>query len=211
MFRIWAVSCVIFALYCWNQTLAADQPAADAAPIAAELAMGQSVPALESVNDQGQVWRSGDYAGKRVLVLYFYPGDFTGGCIKQAEAFREGLARLEEAGVELVGVSGDQAETHRAFKESHGLKHTLLADPEGKLARSLGVPVNRGAKVRSRGTDGKPLMDDKGKSVFFERGVTLPRWTLIIGRDGKLAAKRTTVNPATEADEVLKVVRALEP
>jgi peroxiredoxin len=145
-----------------------------------------------------------------VIVMYFYPGDFTGGCIKQAEAFRAGLQMLSDAGVEVIGVSGDSAATHKLFKETYGLTHVLLADPEGTLAKQLGVPVTeRPAKVRTRGKDGKPLMDEKGKSIIVERPVTLPRWTLIIGRDGKLAAKRTTVNPATEAEEVLKIVQAL--
>jgi peroxiredoxin Q/BCP len=146
-----------------------------------------------------------------VIVLYFYPGDFTGGCIKQAEAFRAELAMLTDAGVEVVGVSGDTVATHKLFKETYGLKHTLLADPEGALAKQLGVPVTeRLAKVRTRGPDGKPLLNEKGKSIFVERPVTLPRWTLLIGRDGKLAAKRTTVNPTTEAGEVLKLVETLK-
>jgi peroxiredoxin Q/BCP len=189
----------------------ADEPAANIELPAPEIAVGQPVLAIEGTDDAGQPWRSADHFGQKVIVLYFYPGDFTGGCIKQAEAFRAGLAMLSDAGVEVVGVSGDSVATHKLFKETYGLKHTLLSDPEGALAKQLGVPVTeKPAKVRTRGPDGKPLMDEKGKSIILERSVTLSRWTLIIGRDGKLAAKRTTVTPTAEADEVLKIVQGLE-
>jgi thioredoxin-dependent peroxiredoxin len=167
------------------------------------------VSAFESIDDQGQPWKSSDHIGKSIVVLYFYPGDFTGGCIPQAEAFREGLQKLRDAGIEVVGVSGDSAETHRLFKEAYGLKHTLLADPEGALARQLGIPVQAGGKVRTRGPDGQPLMDEKGKSIIVHRSVTFPRWTLVIDRDGKLASKRTNVPPATDADEIVKLAETI--
>src|SRR6476619_5010083 len=107
---------------------------------------GESLPALTSTDDQGRAWKSAEHVGK-ILVLYSYPGDFTPGCTRQAETFREGLAKLEERGVDLVGISGDEVATHKLFKEAYGLKHTLLADPKGELAQVLGVPVSRGDKV----------------------------------------------------------------
>jgi len=55
------------------------------------LSEGDLVPAFESIDDSGQAWKSSDHVGKGVLVLYFYPFDFTGGCVKQAEAYRDGL------------------------------------------------------------------------------------------------------------------------
>jgi peroxiredoxin Q/BCP len=196
--------------------LLAVQPAAiefDAATppnLLAELAVGDSLPTFESVDQTGQSWNSADHAGKSILVLYFYPGDFTGGCIKQAEAFRAGLARLEEAGIEVVGISGDDAQTHKLFHETYGLKHTLLADPEGKVACLMGVPVSKGARVRTRGPDGKPLMDGQGKSIILQRSVTLARWTVVIDRSGKIASKRTQVDPAKDAEAVLGIVAELE-
>ena len=110
--------------------------------------------------------------------------------------------------MELVGVSGDSAATHQLFKTAYGLKHTLLADPEGVLAKQFGLSVQKGTRVRSADTDGQPLLDAASKSIIVERGVTLPRWTLIVGKDGKLLSKRTQVNPATDADEVAKLVEA---
>jgi thioredoxin-dependent peroxiredoxin len=190
----------------------ADDVATPAREPAAAVNVGEALPAFEAVDDQGRNWMSKEHTGKNVLVMYFYPGDFTGGCMKQAQAFRDGLARLEELGVELVGVSGDEVATHQLFKASHGLKHTLVSDPDGKLAERLGIPVKRPvkpAKVRTSDLEGKPLMDGQGKSVFVERKVTLPRWTLIVGRDGTLISKRMNVDPAKDADEVITIVENL--
>ena len=182
----------------------------DSPPVAEKqqiLTVGQPLPALESIDESGQPWKLADHVGHKVLVFYFYPGDFTGGCIKQAESFREGLKRLEDLGVEVVGVSGDQVATHQLFRTSHGLKHTLLADPEGKLAAALGVPVTAGTKVRTRGPDGKPLMDERGKSIIVTRPSTLARWTFVVGSNGKILSRREDVDPVKDAEEVLKLVK----
>lgn len=176
-----------------------------------ELKEGDSVPMLESLDDQGLAWNLADHVGKRMVVLYLYPGDFTGGCLKQAQSFRDGLQELAELDVEVVGVSGDSVETHKLFKNAHCLKHTLLSDPEGKLAEALGAPVGPGGKARTRDLEGQPILDAVGKSIIVERSVTLPRWTFVIGRDGKVLSRRISVNPATDADEVLKIVAEQKP
>ncbi len=186
---------------------AAEEPKPEAP--AAGLAVGELLPAFESTDEQGLPWKSADHVGKKVLVLYFYPGDFTGGCIKQAEAYRDGLTKIEELGVELVGVSGDEVATHKLFKETYGLKHALLADPEGKLAKLVGVPVSAGGRVSPASADRKPLLDADGKRIVFQRPVTLARWTVVVDRDGKIASLRNIVNPVTDSDEVRKIVEAL--
>jgi peroxiredoxin len=177
------------------------------------LAIGEAVPPLECLDDSGLPWKLSDYKGKKVVVLYFYPGDFTGGCIRQAQAFREGLKTLEDLDIEVVGVSGDQAATHQLFRQSHRLAHTLLADPEGTLAAQLGIPVRRqdkAALVRAIDLERRPLLDEQGKPITVERVITYPRWTLIIDREGKLVSNRTQVNPSTDADEVRKIVETLK-
>jgi peroxiredoxin Q/BCP len=113
-------------------------------------AVGQSLPAFETTDDQDRPWKSADHFGKKVLVMYFYPGDFTGGCTRQAQVYRDALAKIEELGAEVVGVSGDEVATHQLFKATYGLRHSLLSDPEGGLAKRLGVPVKAGGKVAPR-------------------------------------------------------------
>src|SRR5580765_514184 len=106
--------------------------------------VGDPLPEFESTDEQGFAWKSADHIGKKVLVLYFYPGDFTGGCTRQAQAYRDALAKIEEHGAEVVGVSGDEVATHKLFKQTYGLTHRLLADPKGELAQLVGVPLKAG-------------------------------------------------------------------
>src|SRR5579871_5507954 len=72
-----------------------------------DLKPGDRAPAFEAVDDRGQPWKSTDHVGKKYVVLYFYPGDFTPGCTAQARSFRDNLNKLAERGVVVVGVSGD--------------------------------------------------------------------------------------------------------
>ena len=171
--------------------------------------VGDAMPAFESTDDLDRPWKSADYVGKKVLVLYFYPGDFTGGCIKQAQAYRAVLTKIEEQGVELVGVSGDEAATHALFKTTYDLKHTQLADTKGELAALFGVPVGVGGRVQAMNSDRKPLLDEEKKPIRLLRAVTIDRWTVVVDRDGKIASVRKIVNPVTDSEEVLKIVETL--
>jgi peroxiredoxin Q/BCP len=186
---------------------AADDPKPEAT--VATPAVGEALPAFEGTDDQGLPWKSADHVGKKVLVLYFYPGDFTGGCIKQVEAYRDGLKKLEELGAEIVGVSGDDVATHKLFKETYGLKHVLLSDNKGELACLLSVPVGGFGRASPMTPDRKPLLDAEGKRISIVREVTLDRWTIVVDRDGKIASRRKIVNPMTDSDEVFKIVESL--
>ena len=139
----------------------------EAKPIAknqvAELVVGEPLPPFTATDDAGKPWKSSDHVGKKVVVLYFYPGDFTGGCTRQAQAYRDALAKIEKLGVEVVGVSGDEVATHKLFKETYGLTHSLLADTGGTTGQDAGIPVKAGGKVRATGPDRKPLLDADGK------------------------------------------------
>lgn len=170
-------------------------------------AVGEDLPALEALDEQGNTWKSTGRAGKGPLVMYFYPGDFTGGCIRQAQKFQELMEKLRTAGAEVVGVSGDEVATHKLFKETFKLPQTLLADPEGKLADALGVPVSAGDKVRARGVDGKAILDAAGNSITLARPATFARWTYIVGSDGKILARRERVDPVKDAAEVLELIK----
>jgi len=182
---------------------------ADNANTTQELKEGVSLPGFESLNDAGQAWKLSDHVGQKVLVLYFYPGDFTGGCTKQAQVYRDELAKIEELGAEVVGVSGDDVASHQLFKSTFELKHTLLADSDGKLAKLLGMPVKAGGKVGATDPDRRPLRDAQGQRVVINRPVTLARWTVVVGRDGKIASLNRKVNPATDANDVSKIVAEL--
>ena len=138
-------------------------------------------------------------------MIYFYPGDFTPGCTAQAKAFNAAMEKLTQKGVEVVGVSGDSVRTHELFKKAHKLNFTLLADPEGTVAKQFGVPVGKGAAVKARDAAGKVLEVD-GKPYEFERKATAARWTFVVGPDGKVAYKNTKVTPADDARKVTEFI-----
>src|ERR1700722_10200984 len=102
--------------------------AAENAPT--NLKEGDAAPAFEAKDDLGQPWKSTDHVGKKYVVIYFYPGDFTPGCTKQAQTFRDAMNRLAEKGIEVVGVSGDAVKTHELFKKAQQLNFPLLADED---------------------------------------------------------------------------------
>ncbi len=71
-------------------------------------------------------------------VLYFYPKDNTPGCTTEAKEFSELIEEFKQMGVQVIGVSRDSPESHRKFKEKHGLKVKLLSDPNAELHKALG-------------------------------------------------------------------------
>ena len=121
---------------------------------AVDLKVGDAAPVFEVEDDKGETWKSKDHVGKKIVVVYFYPADMTGGCTKQACAFRDDFPKLEDEGIEVVGVSGDSAANHRLFKKAHDLNFALLADVEGKVADAFGVPVTREEKSVKATIDG---------------------------------------------------------
>ncbi|HVM98507.1 MAG TPA: peroxiredoxin, partial [Candidatus Acidoferrales bacterium] len=103
------------------------------------LAVGDKAPEFEGNSGDGKRFRLKDYRGRRHLVLYFFPKDFTPGCTKEACSFRDHRSELAGYDAEIVGVSFDTAEKHAAFAAKHQLPFPLVADPDAKIASSFGV------------------------------------------------------------------------
>jgi peroxiredoxin Q/BCP len=160
--------------------------------------VGDPAPVFQSTDDQGKVWKSSDHIGKKIVVIYFYPADMTGGCTRQACGFRDDMAKLADKGIEVVGVSGDSVANHQVFKAVHKLPFTLLADEDGSVAKKFGVPLKPGGVFKTK--------DQNGKDVQLKRGVTEARWTFVIGKDGKIALKNENVNAAEDSKKILDEV-----
>lgn len=161
---------------------------------------GDKAPSFQAVNAKGEVWNSEDHIGKKVVVVYFYPADLTSGCTAQACAYRDHLKELEEAEVEVVGISGDSVQNHQIFARIHALNFPLLSDEQGKVAEAFGVPVREGATLTR-------MVD--GVEQTLTRGVTASRWTFIIGKDGRILRKSTAVEAEEDCKKVLETVRRL--
>jgi peroxiredoxin Q/BCP len=159
--------------------------------------VGDKAPAFEGIDDHGKPWKSADHVGKKTMVVYFYPADFTGGCTKQACGFRDDFKTLTDKGVEVVGVSGDSVKNHEAFKKQFMLTFTLLADEDGKLAKIFGVPFTAGAK------------EFTFEGNKYIRGGTAQRYTVVIDRDGKIAAFYNVKDAANDSKEILDMVNKM--
>src|SRR5947207_1063599 len=74
----------------------------------------------------------------------------------------------------------------------------LRADEKGELAKKFGVPTSAGGVFKTKDAAGNP--------VELKRGVTIKRWTFVIGKDGKIIAKNMNVNPAEDSKAVMKII-----
>jgi peroxiredoxin Q/BCP len=101
--------------------------------------VGDKAPAFEGKDQDGKTVKLSDFAGKKAVLVYFYPKDDTPGCTKEACGFRDRIADLKKDNVEVIGVSFDNAESHQKFIAKHNLNFTLLADTDGKIADKYGV------------------------------------------------------------------------
>jgi peroxiredoxin Q/BCP len=102
------------------------------------LAPGDKAPAFNLPDADGNNVKLSDYKGRRVVV-YFYPAASTPGCTKQACDFRDSLAELNEAGIDVVGISPDKPEKLAKFRDNEGLTFPLLSDPERKVLAAYGA------------------------------------------------------------------------
>ena len=167
----------------------------------AQLDVGDKVPDFSVKDSQGEVWQLKDHLGKSTLVVYFYPVAFTGGCTKQACAYRDKKNDLDEIDAEVIGISGDQPQTLKYFAAEHGLNFTLLSDAEGKTAKIFGVPTGEGGLLER---------EIDGKQVQLPRGVTTARWTFIINKEGVVVYKNDRVNPTNDTEEILSFLKKTE-
>jgi peroxiredoxin Q/BCP len=114
--------------------------------------VGDVAPDFELASQTGQSVRLKDIIGKKPIVLYFYPKDFTSGCTTEACSFRDNFEVFKDMGAEIIGVSSDSVESHLDFAKKYNLPFTLLADVSGKVRELYGVPKAAGGLFPGRVT-----------------------------------------------------------
>ena len=82
------------------------------------------------------------------LILYFYPADFTPGCTREACLMRDLHGEIEQAGLNVAGVSPQLPATHRRFREKYQLPFTLLSDADKFVISMYDVRGPLGIGVR---------------------------------------------------------------
>ena len=105
-----------------------------------EIKVGDRAPDFELPAETGEKVRLSDFLGKKTVVLYFYPKDFSPGCTKEACAFRDSYELFKDAGAEVIGVSSDTEDSHSKFSIKLRLPFKLLSDEGGRVGRLYGVP-----------------------------------------------------------------------
>ncbi|MDX1555764.1 MAG: peroxiredoxin [Xanthomonadales bacterium] len=119
------------------------------------LKIDHPAPEFELEDESGKTFSLREQRGEMVL-LVFYPGDDTPVCTRQLCDYRDGIEAFRDLGVRVIGISRDDADSHRAFKAKHQLPFTLLSDPHLEVAE----------KYESKGMLGMKrsvfLIDEKG-------------------------------------------------
>ncbi|MDQ3756039.1 MAG: peroxiredoxin [Acidobacteriota bacterium] len=147
-----------------------------------KLAEGTVAPDFTLASDDGRMVKLSSYKGKQPVVLYFYPKDETPGCTKQACSFRDNFKAFKDAGIEVLGVSVDTVDAHKAFKKNQKLNFTLLSDDKKEVSKSYGVLSERGYSSRV---------------------------TFVIDKEGVIRKIYTNVDPVANATETLEFAKTL--
>jgi peroxiredoxin Q/BCP len=137
-------------------------------------------------NQDGEVVKLGDFAGKW-LVVYIYPKDDTPGCTIQGKSFTATKKDFDDANIAVVGVSADDVASHKAFCNKFGFTIDLLADPHHELLRAAGV-----GQSEYKGT------------MYWDRT------SFVVDPSGKLRKTYLKVNPEGHEQVLLQDIKQLQ-
>jgi peroxiredoxin Q/BCP len=146
------------------------------------LDVGQPAPALTVTTHNGEKLDLGALYAKGPVLVYFYPKADTPGCTKQACNIRDNFSDLQEAGVEVVGVSADTVADQKAFQEKYELPFILVADAD------------------------KALGDAFGMGSFL--GIGFKRQSFLVV-DGKIAWRDLKASPSTQTADALAALKSV--
>jgi thioredoxin-dependent peroxiredoxin len=155
------------------------------------LSVGDKAPLFDVTASDGRNIKLSDYAGKKNVVVFFYPGDFTPVCTKESCGFQDMYKDLLGKNTEVIGVSSDDDESHKKFAAKYKLEFPLIADT--KFALATDFKVHEGVL----GAIGK----------LFGRVL---RYTFVIDKDGKIAGVfHAEVSAGVHTDGVRELVSKL--
>jgi thioredoxin-dependent peroxiredoxin len=109
-----------------------------------KLREGDKAPGFSLPSQDGAVISLKNYLGKKNVVVYFYPKDFTMGCTAETKSFGAEYDKLVEMGAEVIGISSDSTSSHARFANDCGAKFPLLSDRGGDVRSLYGVQASLG-------------------------------------------------------------------
>ncbi|MDH7446869.1 peroxiredoxin [Aquimarina sp. 2201CG14-23] len=146
------------------------------------LEIGDKVPEFVAKNDKGEKFNSNELVGKKPFVIYFYPKNFTPGCVKEACDFRDSYEDFKILGVDVIGVSSDSVNSHLKFKNKYRLPFMFLSDKKGEIRKLFGV-----------------------KPGLF--GVLPGRETYVVDKNGVIRLKFNSINASKHLKKALVSVK----
>lgn len=150
------------------------------------LAEGEAVPKFELPDSNGNMVKTSDFKGKK-YVIYFYPRDFTPGCTIEADEFSKEYKKFQKIGIEIIGISTDDTESHKKFCQKMNIPYLLLSDTDATVSKKFGV---------------------YGKKQFMGKEYTgIHRSTFLVDEKGIIFKAYPSVKPKGHAEEVLQALK----
>ncbi|MBD2230347.1 peroxiredoxin [Phormidium tenue] len=148
--------------------------------------VGDLAPDFTLPNQAGETVTLSSFRGQRAVVLYFYPKDDTPGCTVESCSFRDSYEDFVAVGAEVIGISSDSTDSHKAFAQKHNLPFTLVSDRDSAVRKAYGVPATLGL---------------------------LPgRVTYIIDKEGKVRhIFNSQFNPKGHVEQAMGILKTLQP
>ena len=128
-------------------------------------------------------------AAGSVVVMYFYPRDYTPGCTQEGEAFTAHFAQFKKAKTMILGISADTIESHEKFKKKMNFPFDLLSDPDQKVCKLYDVIQE--------------------KNMYGKKYMGIERSTFLVDAKGVLRQEWRKVKVNGHAEAVLAAVKAL--
>ncbi|HXT25420.1 MAG TPA: redoxin domain-containing protein [Candidatus Eisenbacteria bacterium] len=151
------------------------------------IAVGQVAPDFSLKDQYDKDVKLSDFAGRKNVVIVFYPLDWSPTCTKEHVCLVNGMKNFATLDAEVLGVSVDSAWSHKAYAEKMGIQYSLLADfnPRGAMADKYGI-------------------------YLAEKGIT-GRAIVIVGKDGKVAwMKNYDIPVVPDVDEVAAALQKVK-
>lgn len=150
-----------------------------------EIQVGKKAPDFALPDENGKPVKLSSFRGKRV-VLYFYPADDTPGCTAQACGFRDNFEEIQEQNAVVIGISPDDAHSHRKFRTKYNLPFILLSDLDHAVAKQYGAWGH--------------------KTSFGKKSVGLIRSQFVIDENGKIVDAQVKVKAKESPDLALRTL-----
>lgn len=128
-----------------------------------KIEIGSQVPEFILKDQNGNDFDISELLGKKNMVVYFYPKDDTPGCTKEACSFQDMYEDFKRIDAEVIGISGQSVESHKAFADKYNLSFTLLADEGNKIRKQFGVPASFFGLLPGRVTY---IINKEGKVIY---------------------------------------------